>query len=121
MVSSYPLRLHPAGSKPRLRMHRAGPAHLPPGWRTHRRGISALHAFVALHRGYRHHRPLTGAPSQFRLPDNVPCRQDNRDEVFPLEGKILEETKHRYNSMLISVFEVLADARSQTTGVNPGI
>jgi len=33
----------------------------------------------------------------------------------------LEETKHRYNGMLISVFEVLADARSQTTGVNPGI
>jgi outer membrane protein TolC len=44
-----------------------------------------------------------------------------RDEVVPLQKKISEETMLRYNGMLASVFELLADARSQVTGVNAAI
>ena len=44
-----------------------------------------------------------------------------RDEVVPLQKKISEETLLRYNGMLMSVFELLADARSQITGVNTAI
>ena len=41
-----------------------------------------------------------------------------RDVVIPLRQKISEETLLRYNGMLLSVFELLADAREQTTAVN---
>lgn len=41
-----------------------------------------------------------------------------RDVVIPLRRKISEETLLRYNGMLLSVFELLADAREQTTAVN---
>jgi outer membrane protein TolC len=44
-----------------------------------------------------------------------------RDEVVPLQKKISEETLLRYNGMLISVFELLADARAQVTSVNAAI
>ena len=44
-----------------------------------------------------------------------------RDEVVPLQKKISEETLLRYNGMLMSVFELLADARTQITGVNAAI
>jgi outer membrane protein TolC len=44
-----------------------------------------------------------------------------RDEVVPLQKKISEETLLRYNGMLASVFELLADARTQVTGVNAAI
>ncbi|CAN7441380.1 TolC family protein [Massilia sp. LjRoot122] len=44
-----------------------------------------------------------------------------RDEVIPLQKKISEETLLRYNGMLMSVFELLADARAQITGVNAAI
>lgn len=44
-----------------------------------------------------------------------------RDEVLPLQKKISEETLLRYNGMLMSVFELLADARAQITGVNTAI
>jgi outer membrane protein TolC len=44
-----------------------------------------------------------------------------RDEVVPLQKKISEETLLRYNGMLMSVFELLADARGQITGVNAAI
>ena len=44
-----------------------------------------------------------------------------RDEVVPLRKKISEETLLRYNGMLMSVFELLADARAQVTGVNDAI
>ena len=44
-----------------------------------------------------------------------------RDEVVPLQKKISEETLLRYNGMLMSVFELLADARAQITGVNTAI
>lgn len=44
-----------------------------------------------------------------------------RDEVVPLRKKISDETLLRYNGMLMSVFELLADARAQITSVNASI
>ena len=44
-----------------------------------------------------------------------------RDEVVPLKKRISDEQMLRYNGMLISVFNLLADARSQTTTVNASI
>lgn len=44
-----------------------------------------------------------------------------RDEVVPLQKKISEETLLRYNGMLMGVFELLADARAQITGVTTAI
>ncbi len=41
-----------------------------------------------------------------------------RDEVVPLQRRISEENQLRYNGMLIGVFELLADARTQITSVN---
>jgi len=41
-----------------------------------------------------------------------------RDEVVPLRKRISDENLLRYNGMLISVFELLADAREQILGVN---
>ena len=44
-----------------------------------------------------------------------------RDEVVPLRKVISEENQLRYNGMLIGVFELLADARSQIASVNGAI
>lgn len=44
-----------------------------------------------------------------------------RDEVVPLRKSISDETLLRYNGMLVSVFELLADARAQITAVNTAI
>lgn len=41
-----------------------------------------------------------------------------RDEIVPLRKRISEENLLRYNGMLISVFELLADARQQVISVN---
>jgi outer membrane protein TolC len=41
-----------------------------------------------------------------------------RDEIVPLRKRISEEQVLRYNGMLIGVFELLADARSQIASVN---
>jgi hypothetical protein len=41
-----------------------------------------------------------------------------RDEIVPLRKRISEEQQLRYNGMIIGVFELLADARSQISGVN---
>jgi outer membrane protein TolC len=41
-----------------------------------------------------------------------------RDEIVPLRKRISEENLVRYNGMLISVFELLADARQQVASVN---
>ena len=41
-----------------------------------------------------------------------------RDEIVPLRRLISEENVLRYNGMLISVFELLADARTQIASVN---
>ncbi|HEY0845072.1 MAG TPA: TolC family protein [Noviherbaspirillum sp.] len=44
-----------------------------------------------------------------------------RDEVVPLRKKISEEMLLRYNGMLVGVFELLADARTQIASVNAAI
>ena len=44
-----------------------------------------------------------------------------RDEVVPLRKKISDEVLLRYNGMLASVFELLADARDQAGSVNAAI
>lgn len=44
-----------------------------------------------------------------------------RDEVVPLRRVISEENQLRYNGMLISVFELLADARDQISVVTAAI
>lgn len=41
-----------------------------------------------------------------------------RDEIVPLRKRISDEQLLRYNGMLISVFELLADARDQVASVN---
>ena len=41
-----------------------------------------------------------------------------RDEIVPLRKQISEENLLRYNGMLLSVFELLADARDQVASVN---
>ncbi len=43
------------------------------------------------------------------------------DEVVPLKKRISEENQLLYNGMFISVFELLADARSQIVSVNGAI
>ena len=45
----------------------------------------------------------------------------HRDEVVPLRKVISEENQLRYNGMLISVFELLADARDQVSAVSAAI
>ena len=45
----------------------------------------------------------------------------HRDEVVPLNQRIAEENVLRYNGMLIGVFELLADARTQIASVNASI
>ncbi len=45
----------------------------------------------------------------------------HRDEIVPLRKRISEEQLLRYNGMLIGVFELLADARSQIGSVNAAI
>ncbi|MGQ3051287.1 MAG: TolC family protein [Roseateles sp.] len=45
----------------------------------------------------------------------------HRDEIVPLKKRISEEQLLRYNGMLIGVFELLADARSQVGSVNASI
>jgi outer membrane protein TolC len=45
----------------------------------------------------------------------------HRDEIVPLRKQISDENLLRYNGMLIGVFELLADARSQIASVNASI
>ncbi|WP_295754497.1 TolC family protein [Undibacterium sp.] len=44
-----------------------------------------------------------------------------QDEIVPLKKRISEENQLRYNGMLIGVFDLLADARSQIASVNSAI
>lgn len=44
-----------------------------------------------------------------------------RDEIVPLRKRVSEEVLLRYNGMLISVFELLADARAQIASINAAI
>ncbi|RZL12011.1 MAG: TolC family protein [Rubrivivax sp.] len=44
-----------------------------------------------------------------------------RDEIVPLRQRIADEQLLRYNGMLVSVFDLLADARAQIDSVNGAI
>ncbi|HWH82942.1 MAG TPA: TolC family protein [Burkholderiaceae bacterium] len=44
-----------------------------------------------------------------------------RDEVVPLRQRLFDENLLRYNGMLVSVFELLADAREQVGGVTAAV
>ena len=44
-----------------------------------------------------------------------------RDEIVPLRKQISDENLLRYNGMLISVFELLADVREQVASINAAI
>src|SRR5262249_42196661 len=44
-----------------------------------------------------------------------------QDDAVPLARKVSEENQLRYNGMLISVFELLADARAQVAAVHAAI
>lgn len=44
-----------------------------------------------------------------------------RDEIVPLRKRIADETLLRYNGMLIGVFELLADARTQIASVHAAL
>ncbi len=48
---------------------------------------------------------------------NYDIAKHYRDEIVPLHKKILNENQLRYNGMLVSPFELLADARSQVNSV----
>lgn len=49
---------------------------------------------------------------------NYDIAKHYRDEIVPLKKRISEENQLRYNGMLLSVFDLLADARSQISTVN---
>jgi outer membrane protein TolC len=44
-----------------------------------------------------------------------------RDEIVPLRKQVSEEVLLRYNGMLVSVFELLTDARAQIASINAAI
>jgi outer membrane protein TolC len=48
---------------------------------------------------------------------NYDLARHYRDEVVPLRARISEETLLRYNGMLMSVFELLAESRQQVSAV----
>jgi outer membrane protein TolC len=52
---------------------------------------------------------------------NYDIARQYRDEIVPLRRRIADENLLRYNGMLIGVFELLADARSQIVSVNASI
>ncbi len=52
---------------------------------------------------------------------NYDIARHYRDEIVPLRQRIADENLLRYNGMLIGVFELLADARSQIASINASI
>jgi outer membrane protein TolC len=52
---------------------------------------------------------------------NYDIARHYRDEIVPLRKRIADENQLRYNGMLIGVFELLTDARSQIASVNASI
>ncbi|MFM9915361.1 MAG: TolC family protein [Rhizobacter sp.] len=62
---------------------------------------------------------VRGAYANYRVRYDI--ARHYRDEIVPLKKRISDENLLRYNGMLIGVFELLADARSQITSVNGAI
>jgi outer membrane protein TolC len=67
----------------------------------HRVAEKAVNAGSEVREAYSEYRTAYGTAKRYR------------DEIVPLRKKIAEENLLRYNGMLISVFELLADAREQ--------
>ena len=59
---------------------------------------------------------VRGAYANYRASYDI--ARHYRDEIVPLNKRISDENQLRYNGMLIGVFELLADARSQIGSVN---
>jgi outer membrane protein TolC len=59
---------------------------------------------------------VRGSYNQYRT--SFELAKQYRDEIVPLRKRILQENQLRYNGMLISPFDLLADARAQVLSVN---
>jgi outer membrane protein TolC len=75
----------------------------------HRAAATAINARSEVREAY------TGYRSAYDI------ARHHRDELVPLNQRIAEENVLRYNGMLIGVFELLADARTQIASVNASI
>ena len=75
----------------------------------HRAAQTAINARSEVREAYTHYR------------STYDMARYQRDEVVPLSQRISQENLLRYNGMLIGVFELLADARSQIASVNASI
>jgi outer membrane protein TolC len=56
--------------------------------------------------------------SYFRYRSNYDIARHYRDEIVPIRKRILDENQLRYNGMLVSVFDLLSEARAQVASVN---
>jgi outer membrane protein TolC len=74
-----------------------------------RAGAAAVNARSQVRETYAHYRSA------------YDIARHHRDEIVPLKKRISDEQLLRYNGMLISVFELLADSREQVTSVNAAI
>lgn len=77
------------------------------------RSLAAIHRYEAIARGATSQ--ARESYSAYRTAYDQARHQ--RDEMLPLRRTISEENLLRYNGMLIGVFELLADAREQVSGV----
>jgi outer membrane protein TolC len=75
----------------------------------HRAAQTAINARSEVREAYTHYRTA------------YDIARYQRDEVVPLSQRISQENLLRYNGMLIGVFELLADARSQIASVHASI
>jgi outer membrane protein TolC len=75
----------------------------------HRAAEAAINARSEVREAYAHYRAA------------YDIARYQRDEVVPLSQRISEENLLRYNGMLIGVFELLADTRTQIASVNAAI
>jgi hypothetical protein len=80
--------------------------------------MQSLHQAAARPRSMR--APRCARPTATTAPAYDIARH-HRDEIVPLKKRISDEQLLRYNGMLIGVFELLADARSQIASVNASI
>lgn len=56
--------------------------------------------------------------SYFRYRSSYDIAKHYRDEIVPIRKRILDENQLRYNGMLVSVFDLLAEARAQVSSVD---
>ena len=92
-------------------------------WGSARRARAQASYMVAVHRtaavAIRARSEVREAYSAYRTTYDI--AKHYRDHVVPLKKQMSGEVLLRYNGMLASVFELLADARDQVTSVNDAI